>query len=467
MGLVYEGGKGLGLVLDGALIPRVCVEKLERVRERINLITSRYGSLSSYGKPPYEDPLEVACVVYLNEKLNVSLEKLSQYLGFSDKTAIYKMVKRIENEGKFTIWREGRFETIKATKEELINMVEGEIQARAREYIEDVFQSSIVKNFMEKPILKRHQTTGKQAYLTQKDKMETLRAITRIMEYFKKMGKPTNPDFWSEVDVEQAIHEIWKDGRQIYEVKVVLRRVPEWRSWFEGRIGAVTKYLRPIERAIFYHHYLRIKALWREGRISTEDFLTLWLHLTLGCREGTRKDGVDISSWDQRPAGLLGLRWEDMFMDYDGVPAIKVYESKTERIWEGRLDIIDPEPIETLMRYREEKGYILRSLFKGKTPQQIYDHYLRFLRRLSELLGLPFELKPHDIRRSHVSILLEFGVDLLAICRGEFGLGVGWEDLKTAEHFYARFQKTFREKIFKQIQLMRAQLQKEFESKTS
>jgi integrase len=117
------------------------------------------------------------------------------------------------------------------------------------------------------------------------------------------------------------------------------------------------------------------------------------------------------------------------------------------------------------MKYKEEKGYILRSIYNGKTPIQIYEHYIRFLARLSNTLNLPFTLKPHDIRRSHVSILLEFGVDLLPICRGEFGLGVGWEDLKTAEFYYARFQKTFREKIYRQIALMRSQIQKEIESK--
>jgi integrase len=463
MALGYEGGK----VLEGVLIPRVCVERLEKVRERIGLIVSRYGSLSTYGKPPYEDPMDVACVVYLNEKLNVSLEKLSQYLGFSDKTAIYKMVKRVKEESKFTIWRDGRFETVRATVDELINMVEGELKARAREFIEDAFQSSIVKSFMEKPILKRHITAGKQAYLTNKDKMETLRYIIRIMEYFKKLGKPTNPDFWSEVEVEKAIHEIWKDGRDIYAVKVALRRIAEWRMWFEGRIGAIMKYARPVDRAIFYEHYLKIKQLWKEGKIPNEDFLTLWLHLTLGCREGSMKDGAKITAWDQRPAGLLGLRWEDLSIDYDGIPILKVYESKTEKLWESRLDIIDPDPIPTLMKYKEEKGYILRSIYNGKTPIQIYEHYIRFLARLSNTLNLPFTLKPHDIRRSHVSILLEFGVDLLPICRGEFGLGVGWEDLKTAEFYYARFQKTFKEKIFRQIALMRAQLQKELLSKAS
>jgi biotin operon repressor len=458
MGLAYEGGKGLGFSLDGVLVPRVCVEKLEKVRERINMITSRYGSLSSYGKPPYEDQMEVACVVYLNEKLNVSLEKLSQYLGFSDKTAIYKMVKRIENEGRFTIWRDGRFETIKAKKEELISMVEGEIQARARERIEDLMSSAIVQKFLSSEIRKRKVIAGKTSLLLEHHKKETMREIYRLYEYFTKAGLPNNPDFWTEEAVEKALFEIYKDVRRVREAMIKLRRVTEWSQWFTGRIGAVTKFINPVTRVILFEHYMKVKEAYRNGLINEKDFIMFSTHITCGMREGTKKDGVKITKWEGRIPGLIGIRWEDIYMDVDGALVLKIYESKTEKVWECRLDIIDDELPQLVMKYKEDKGYIMKTLYPGMSPMEVYEHYIDVLEEISRILGLPYTLKPHDIRRSHLSILAEFGVDLVSACSGDFQLGVGWEDLKTAYIFYLRYGRRFKERVWAQIREAKSEL---------
>jgi predicted CopG family antitoxin len=133
--MVYGREEGVGsdkvTWLEGVLIPRVCFERLEEVKVRISKITEKYGSLQRYGRPVWQDVMEVACVVYLNERLNVSLEKLSYYLGFSDKTALYKYVRRIRETSTLTLW-DGRNLVIKRMSlEELVKLVENEIQARA------------------------------------------------------------------------------------------------------------------------------------------------------------------------------------------------------------------------------------------------------------------------------------------------------------------------------------------------
>jgi predicted CopG family antitoxin len=116
--------------LEGVVIPRVCFERLEEVRVRISKIIEKYGSLQRYGRPVWQDVMEVACVVYLNERLNVSLEKLSYYLGFSDKTALYKYVRRIRETSTFTLWDGRNLVIERLSLEELIKLVEKEIQAR-------------------------------------------------------------------------------------------------------------------------------------------------------------------------------------------------------------------------------------------------------------------------------------------------------------------------------------------------
>ena len=76
--MVYGREEGVGsdkvTWLEGVSIPRVCFERLEEVKVRISKIIEKYGSLQRYGRPVWQDVMEVACVVYLNERLNVSLE---------------------------------------------------------------------------------------------------------------------------------------------------------------------------------------------------------------------------------------------------------------------------------------------------------------------------------------------------------------------------------------------------------
>jgi integrase len=456
MGSGYGGGLGVE-------VPQVCREKFEGVKRRIELIQSRYGSLSSYGKPVWENELEVACVVYMNEKFNVSLEKLSDYLGFSDKTALYKMIKKIREQGKFTLWDGKNFVTISKGVEELIGLVEGELKARARERIEDLMSSAIVQKFMTTELRKRKMIAGKSSLLLEHHKRETMLEIYRLYEYFTKMGLPNNPDFWTEEQVEKALFDIYGDVRRVREAMIRLRRMPEWKDWFSGRIGAVTKFINPVTRVILFEHYMKVKEAYRNGLLDEKDFLVFATHITCGMREGTKKDGVKITKWEGKIPGLLGVRWEDLYVDVDGALVLKIYESKTEKIWECRLDIVDDDLPQLVLKYKEDKSYIMKTLFPGMSPMEVYEHYTKVLRQISGILGLPYTLRPHDIRRSHLSILAELGVDLVSACSGDFQLGVGWEDLKTAYIFYLRYGRRFKEKVWSQIR----EAKRELLSKTS
>jgi len=449
----------MGGVLEGVEVPQVCREALGRVRERIQTITRNY-SLAQYGRPVLENEMEVACIVYLNEVMKVSLEKLAYELGYSDKTALYKLVKKIEQTGSFTIWKDNKFTTVSMSKEQLIQLVEGELKARARQFIEDITQSSIMKSFIENEVTKRRQITGKPSILSQAEKRRTIGIVERIMKWMAENGYPTNPDFWDEKVVERALFSMFTEFKKVRRAMVALRRVPQWSSWFSGRIGAEMRFFDPVMRAIFYEDWLRIKQLYKEGKIPKPMFYMLWLHVTCGCREGVSKDGKKIYTWDQARSGLLGLRWENIYYDIDGTPVLKVYESKTERYWDCRLDVIDSEPISEFMENRQAKGHIWRTFFPHDSPYTIYETYNNWLAELSKMLGLQFTLEPHDIRRSHISILAEFGADLVSVCSGEFGLGVGWEDLKTAYKFYLRYSKRLKEKVWSQLREGREQLQK-------
>jgi hypothetical protein len=317
-----------------------------------------------------------------------------------------------------------------------------------------------MKSFIEAEIRKRKQITGKPSTLSDREKRETISLVKKIMKWMAENGYPTNPDFWNESMVEKALFSMFTEFKRIRRAMKALRRVPQWSNWFNGRIGAETRFFEPVMRALFFEDWLKIKQLYREGKIPKHMFFMLWLHITCGCREGMSLDGKKIYDWSKARSGLLGLRWENIYYDVDGTPVIKVYESKTERYWDCRLDVIDSEPIQEFMEYRQDKGHIWRTFFPHDSPYSIYETYNAWLAELSKMLGLKFTLEPHDIRRSHISILAEFGADLVSVCSGEFGLGVGWEDLKTAHLFYLRYSKRLKEKVWSQLREGREQLLK-------
>jgi predicted CopG family antitoxin len=201
-----EEGVSSGKVtwLEGVVIPKVCFERLEEVRVRISKIIEKHGSLQRYGRPVWQDVMEVACVVYLNERLNVSLEKLSYYLGFSDKTALYKYVRRIRETSTFTLWDGRNLVVERMSLEELIKLVEKEIQARTEVSVTNV----------------RTITVTLEAY-------ETILMLKRPGETFSDVILRLAREAKDVMELAGA----WKDvpGEKIEEVMKSIREA--WSSW--------------------------------------------------------------------------------------------------------------------------------------------------------------------------------------------------------------------------------------------
>jgi hypothetical protein len=179
--------------------------KIIAIRDRVKEIERKYKSLANWGRPYLVSLEEVATIYYLNSKLNISLDRLSHFIGV-DKTSLYKLIKRIEEENRVSIYNEEtkRVEVLSVRPEELIAKAEELIGVSTKAHITDPFQSSIVKKFWESDIEKRAKIRGKPVYLSEKDKKETLREVKRLMEYFASKGLPTNPDMWEEKEVRKS-----------------------------------------------------------------------------------------------------------------------------------------------------------------------------------------------------------------------------------------------------------------------
>ena len=65
--------------------------------------------------------------------------------------------------------------------------------------------------------------------------------------------------------------------------------------------------------ALFYEDYLKLKKLWKEGKLSDAEFLVIWLHITTGAREGYSRisESLDLDDPAVR-SSLTGLRWEKL-----------------------------------------------------------------------------------------------------------------------------------------------------------
>jgi len=434
-------------------IPQICYEQFNSVRNFVNDVISKYKSLSNWGKPIFTDEVQVACILWVNERMGVGLQIIANMLGV-DKTTLYKLVKRIEEAGKFNIFdiQSKAIVSVQKSKADLLNMVDELLQPKAKVIISDLMESSIVRIFITSEIRKRAKVRGHKPILSDRDKADTLRVVKLLMQYFAKAGKPTNPDVWSEHDVKLALFDIFNnDYTKIRRAMKALRRVPEWSNWFKGEVGAETSYIKPVVRFLTYEQYLLLKRLWREGRLSDSEFLVLWLHLTCGCREGWKAEGVtDKTLLEGCQSSLTGLKWEKL-QYVANTWVLEVYESKTSKWWSCDLGWLDPEPISTLLKFKKGGGSIIEAITGLKTVGGFKKWYSDVLEKGSEMLKLPYKLVPHDLRRSHISILAELGVPLEIAVSGHMDFGVGWEDLKTAVVFYLRFSKYVKQKVMEEI----------------
>lgn len=452
--------------LGGKPVPKLLEPYLIRLRDRVRELKERYGSLARWGRPIFESIDEVAVLFWLNEKMGISLDRIASFIGI-DKTTLYKVYKKV-HQGVVAIYdrEENRVKQVQVNVNDLINMVEEILQPSAKQKIKDVFQSDIIKRFWEQKIPKRAKIAGKPSYLSDKEKLKVIRIVERIMQWLKenKPDYPTNPDFWEESVVEEALWAIYKgDYRRVANAMILIRRVPEWSGWFKGKIGAVTKRVNPSMKVIYYEDYLRLKHAWRSGKLSDAEFLVLWLHITTGAREGYTlyTDSTPLENPEVK-SSLVGLRWENLSKVGD-TWILKIYESKTEKWWTCDLSWLDEEPLTSFLRYAKDRGNIIATITSLKTVGEFKKWYRRTLKKVSEILKLPFVLNPHAMRRSHISILAELGVPMEFAISGHMDFGVGWEDAKTALIFYLRFSKYTKKLIREKMDALKREIAKDLQ----
>jgi len=435
-------------------IPQICYEQFNQVRNFVNDIIAKYKSLSNWGKPVFTSEMQIACMIWVNERLGIGLQVIANMLGL-DKTTLYKLYKKIEETSKFNIYdiNTKTIVTIQKSKLDLLQLVEETLQPKAKVVISDLMESAIIREFIAKPIKKRKKVAGHPDTLSDREKAKAMTVVRKLFQYFVEKSMATNPDVWTEDDVEKALFEIYRnDFAKVRRSMKYLRMIPAWSKWFEGKIGAEDKFANPIPRHITYEHYLEIKDLWKRGVLTDEEFLTIWLHLTTGAREGWNTlTQTESTNLEDAISSLVGIKWEKLHY-VGGTWILEVYESKTAKSWSVDLSWLDSEPIEILIKkYRKERGSIIESITGLKKIGEFKDFYVKTLEKISELLNLGFKLVPHDIRRSHLAILAEFGVPLEVACGGLMDLGVGWEDLKTAFKFYLRYSRYAKQKVYETI----------------
>lgn len=452
--------------VKGKVIPSQLEKTLWTIRDRVRDLQKTYGTLAKWGRPIFFDLKELATVVYLNEKLGVSLDELAKLL-FLDKTGLYKIVKRIKEQGIASYYDQGenKVKTVNVSVEDCISLVEKELEARATAKAVDPMSSKIMQEFMSNHVRKRAVIAGHSVYLSDDRKRRVLGVVRKIMNYMNEKGiTPSNPDMWTEEQVLSTIERMVEEGVIDVDARrrymMFLRCVPQWSKWFEGLIGAATKFVRPVERVIFYRDYLKLKQLYLEGKITEEEFLIPALHLATGAREGWSRASASRRLEDAQ-SSLAGLKWENVSWRGDLVEdsvTIKIYESKTNKWWYCDVAWLDIDIANLLRKHAKEKGSIIATLTGIKTIGKFREWYSALLRKISQLLGLPFTLKPHDMRRSSLSIKAELGIPLELACSDRMPLGVGWEDLKTAYVFYLRFSRTTKEMLLKTIQAAKSSL---------
>lgn len=441
-------------------IPRALEGKIEEIRSRIRSLKRQYGSLANYGRPYLESVEEVAVIYYLYKELGYGLNAVADILEV-DKTSVYGLIKRIEEKNSVSITDPStkKVKTISITPNELLDKARELMGVTAKQKIVDPLQSSLIQSFLRENI-ERQSNLDRRTFYTEEEKMEAVKVVKALMEKALENNMVSNPDFWDKETLLRLIDLTYSDPKKKRNAVKLLRRIPKFRDWLKGRVGAEKKYVNPKMSVLYYEDYLKLKRLYESGELSEPEFLVLWLHLVTGAREGWGSESIESEriDLDQADTSLIGLKWEKLSKIGDSW-ILRIYEHKTLKEWTCDLSWLDPDVVPALLRYRREKGSIVK-LTGLKTVREFKLWYKKVCRKVSELLGLPFKLTPHDMRRSHISILAQLGIPMEVAVSGLMDFGVGWEDLSTALIFYTRFSRSTKERLIAQIR----ERQKEYQA---
>ena len=476
---------------------------LSRVKERVERIEQQYGDLRRYGRPPFETIEEVAVVYYIIKKV-ASYRELAKYLGVQHVT-VYRWKKAIEK-GRINI--AGKI--VEVSPDELLKTAEELAKPKARKWLKSVTDSAVVQEFISNPV-KRQKTSKHGLYYTESQVKRTIHYINELAKFIQQNKElierrtrreaTNNPDLWDEDYLRVVIDlycahkhmDSFKQMRCKREIKLHLRRIPKWRDWFAGEIGTVRRVIRPKESTLFLEHYYRLKQL----AMQSDDpefkafYLIAALHIWSGAREGwgslknrlerMRMEGVklkirglkDIDLDDEMVnTSLIGIRWSRAKWDAKGeLMGFEIYEEKTQTRWQLTISWLDDDIPRMLKQVYEETARpqgidsVVKSIlvhygvFKRKriSVHEFRLWYTKWVKRLKELLGLPWEMTPHRLRSAHIAIMAELRIPMEMALR-DLGFGVGWEDATTASIFYLRFSQHLLREYLRQAEEIKRQI---------
>lgn len=247
-----------------------------------------------------------------------------------------------------------------------------------------------------------------------------------------------NPQNWTLDDIQlRALPEIRKKSKSVNHYLIALRSLrPDFK--FPNKKGDVLRTHKKSAPKIDWKYVYerltqgeRLEDFFKAGGFKAE--LLKRLHVTLGCREGSKGIG-----------GILGIEWGRVNWKNK---TIDVYEGKTGGgfYWLNcPINLFGERTFEMLLQYWNEQGRPTSGkIFEG----MIYQYHLRPIyketaKAVNELYGSK-GVTPHFARKLHASLLIDADVPLEMVAGDKpFGImGVGWEDLTTLKKYYLAFRK--------------------------
>lgn len=489
-------------------LPGELKKHVHSVKERISNIVRSYGSLQKYGKTPFESMEEVAAIYYVAKEVT-SYRELAKYLNIQH-VSVYRWIKAIEDKGRIIV----AGKPVEVNPEELLKLAQEMVRPKARRWLKSVIDSAVVQEFISNPV-KIQKSSKHGMYYTKKQVRAIVKAIDELARFIEEnkdevsritgVEATNNPDLWTEDFVRKVIdmycvarhRDSFAQLRCRREMKLRLRKIPRWRDWFSGEIGTVRQVVRPKESTLFYEHYLKLKRLAIES--NDPEMRAFWLiaglHIESGAREGwgslenqlerMEAQGVklrgikglgDIDLDDELVnSSLIGIKWSRAKWSPDGrLMGFEIYEEKTKKYWNLSYPWLDEDIHRELEKVYNETAKprsidsVVKSILvhygvkppngsRKWTVEAFQKWYTRKVRKLKELLGLPWELTPHRLRSAHIAILAEFRIPM-EMALSDSGFGVGWEDATTAMIFYLRFSRALIQDYLRQAEEIKRRL---------